>query len=254
MQINQLITAINPQVQQVEKKLKPLEIINIDKVSKVLGGKKILDSTEDEIKQKLKLIYLMIGLRPHHFPENEEKQFLHQYIFEKYGNKTLDEITLAFDLAIQGQLDVDDIKVYDQFSCEYLAKIMNGYRKWLLNVFNNLKTIKKEPMLTVEDKKQMSNEEWEEWIIDIKKYPMEAIPNMLYEYLERVGKIKFSNTEKHEFMSSAINVLMVKLEGRDALEFIAMKNTGKFNGRFLASLQTIAKKIAAKKHLDESTL
>ena len=232
----------------------PLEIINIDKVSKVLGGKKILYSSEDEIKQKLKLVYLMIGLRPHHFPENEEKQFLHNYIFEKYGNKTLDEIILAFDLAIQGQLDIDDAKVYDQFSCEYLAKIMNGYRKWLLNVSNNLKTIKKEPMIAIEYKKQMSNEEWEEWMVDIKKYKMEAIPNMLYEYLERVGKINFTTQEKHGFMSSAINHLMVKLEGRDAIEFVQMKNSGKFNGQVSASLQTIAKKIAAKKYLDERTL
>jgi len=122
----------------------PLEITNVHVASNALSGKFIGQSTENEVKDKLKIIYAMIGLRPQHFPVDEEKQFLHDYIFAKYGKKTLDELVLAFDLAIQGQLDIEDIKVYDQFTCEYLAKIMNGYREWLKTVSANAATYKKQ--------------------------------------------------------------------------------------------------------------
>lgn len=205
MESSQIISAINQSVQPAEKKLKPLEIINIEKAEKTLTGKLISQAAEEELKDKLKLIYVMVGLRPHHFPDGDEKNFLHGYIYQKYGNKTLNELVLAFDLAIQGQLDIEDTKVYDQFTCEYLARIMNGYRDWLKTVSANAAVHKKnQPVLDAP--KILTDEEKDEWIEEWKqkeKINIELIPPLFYEHLDKTGKLSVSKKEKWEYLEKA---------------------------------------------------
>ena len=193
--------------------MKPLEIINLEKAKKVLQGKQINDSTEDELKAKLKIIYAMIGLRPQHFPVDEEKAFLHTYIYQKYGNKTLNELILAFDLAIQGQLEVDDAKVYDQFTCEYLAKIMNAYRNWLKFVTKNAEQYKNPDM--IEDKKELSDEEKADWICDwksMKNINIELIPLMFYDFLTSKAIISLTSALKWEYTNKATQNVKTMLQ------------------------------------------
>lgn len=243
----------NQLVQQVEKKITPLEIINVDKAKKVLSGKLISDSTEDEIKDKLKIIYAMIGLRPQHFPVDEEKQFLHQYITSKYGNKTLNELVLAFDLAIQNQLDVEDVKVYDQFSCEYVARIMNGYRKWLLSVKKNSETIKEEPKM-ISEPKQLTDEEWEEWLTDIKSYKLEMIPVSAYDYLLRKGRINLTTKNKKDYMNKAMPIYAVSIQENVRMwnEFIKMKGENKVTGNHFDSLVVISKRLIIQDYFNKA--
>lgn len=233
--------------------MKPLEITNIERAEKVLSGKLIHESSEDELKTKLKVIYTMVGLRPQHFPEDEEKAFLHTYIYQKYANKTLNELVLAFDLAIQGQLNIEDVKVYDQFSCEYLAKIMNGYREWLKIVHHNKFTHKSPD--AIEEKKELTDVEWDEWIEDIKTYNVDLIPISCYEYLIRKEKISPTNEIKKEHFQKAIITLTAKLatdikDVRTYNEFVAMKNTGKWEGKFYDSLVVISKRTIVKSYFD----
>lgn len=71
-----------------------------------------------------------IGLRANNWPTDEEKLLLQQHIVRFYGNHTLDEIRLAFDMAITGRLDVQ-ANCYENFSCLYFSTIMNAYRQWV---------------------------------------------------------------------------------------------------------------------------
>lgn len=231
----------------------PLEITNIERAKKVLVGNLIKNATHIEIKDKLKVIYLMIGLRVQHWPEDEEKEFLINYIMAKYGNKTLSELVLAFDLAIQGQLDIDDAKVYDQFSCEYLAKIMNGYRVWLKLVTKNAHTIQPKEQMLLESKDTLTADEWDEWINDAKSYPFELIPNAIYEFLVKQGSLNLSVKEKHEMMDKAINYASSRIEGKEFTEFMQMKHKGVFSGHYLATLITLSKRFAVKQFFESQT-
>ena len=123
--------------QLINKDLNKESLIPIGMINKAITGKRILDSTDSEIAKRLSLIYFMIGLRPHHFPTKEEDVFLFSYIRKNYPNTTLDEIYLAFDLAIKNVLDVSDIKCYDQFSIEYFVRIMTGYYRYAKNIISN---------------------------------------------------------------------------------------------------------------------
>jgi hypothetical protein len=208
-----MIAAINQSVQQAEKKSTPLEITNVNKANLALGGKFIGESTEQEVKERLKRIYAMIGLRPHHFPVDEEKQFLHDFIFVKYSRKTLDELVLAFELALDGQLDVEDVKVYDQFTCEYLARIMNGYRNWLKNV-SAIEATKKKPVAFIDNKRELTFDEIQEWVNEWKakeKIELDLIPLTFYEFLVGNGSLVVSNEKKWEYIQKATVAIKVGL-------------------------------------------
>lgn len=87
---------------------------------------------EEQLKQALRYVYAVVGIRGQNLPTGVEKEFLHQYIRTHYGGHTPSEIRLAFDMAIQGKLELaaKDVKCYENFSIAYFATIMGAYRKW----------------------------------------------------------------------------------------------------------------------------
>lgn len=82
-----------------------------------------------ELKEVLRLVMMKIGLRAANMPTEIEKAVLIGHIYENYSGHTLEEIKLAFDMAISGKLDVD-ATCYENFSCLYFSSIMNAYRDW----------------------------------------------------------------------------------------------------------------------------
>lgn len=84
------------------------------------------------MKQALRYIYVLVGLRAHNFPTGEEKQLLHAFIFKNYGGHTPAEIKLAWDLGIMQKLNVkpENVICYENFTVAYFARIMEAYREW----------------------------------------------------------------------------------------------------------------------------
>jgi hypothetical protein len=166
-----------------------------DKVRSALGDLKIQDATDKQLSEKFVLIYWMVGLRPQHFPTAEQDQFLFNYLRSNFGSRTTTELVLAFDRAINGVLDVDDVKCYDQFTLEYFCRIFNAYRKW---VFNLSKEIQKPEEYKSLPMAETTEQEMRE---DIEYYlkgdlNIKLIPPYLYDYLERLNIHKLSKEEK----------------------------------------------------------
>lgn len=97
-----------------------------------IGEKKICHGTEEELKQALRYIYILVGLRAQNYPADIAKQLLHAYIFEDYGGHTPGELRLAFKMAIQNKLSLkpEDVTCYENFSIAYFSRIMEAYREW----------------------------------------------------------------------------------------------------------------------------
>jgi hypothetical protein len=93
---------------------------------------------------------VLVGIKANNVPNDREKSVLLQFIVNNYGGHTPSEIRLAFDLAISGDLDVEDVKCYENFSPLYFASIMNAYRKWARPKHGEIKPIEKE--LTPDEK------------------------------------------------------------------------------------------------------
>lgn len=87
---------------------------------------------ELEIAALLIYLYRLVGLRRENFPSETETDDLTAYIVENYSGHTVDEIKLAFKMAVAGKLDLEprDVKCYENFSIIYFAQIMTSYRVW----------------------------------------------------------------------------------------------------------------------------
>lgn len=104
----------------------------------------------EPLKQALRYAMVLVGIKANNVPNDREKAVLLQFIQTNYGGHTPDEIRLAFDLAVSGELDLDDVRCYENFSPLYFATIMNAYRRWARPKHAELKPKQKE--LTADEK------------------------------------------------------------------------------------------------------
>lgn len=249
--MEQEIAKVVHDLAQVKDEQKPIEItdFNTTRAQGALNGKRIEECTEEEIKPKLLLIYSMVGLRSHHYPTGQEKQDLHDYLRLKYAKKTLSELVLAFDLAINNELELkpDDVKVYDQFTISYLAQIMGAYKKWL---YDQSKLVKKDYPKMVAEKITLEDEEMAEWMMYWKNDPdinIELIPLMFYDFITNKNIITLTKEQKWDYTQKATTQIKSKLfediticKTNDAYvaynKFENMEKngfTGEFKGRIL---------------------
>lgn len=102
-----------------------------------MKSRRVDQSSEEELKQVLRYIMIKVGLRAPNWPEEEEKAVLMDHIRRYYGGHRLEEIRLAFNLATTGSIKVDT-NHYENFSCSYFSSIMNAYRVWALEKYDEL--------------------------------------------------------------------------------------------------------------------
>lgn len=136
---------------------KPLPNGEIAKFEQAIEDRRIATLVDIEpLKQALRYAMVLVGIKAHNVPNDREKAVLLQFIQNNYGGHTPSEIKLAFDLAVAGDLDVEDVKCYENFSPLYFASIMNAYRKWARSKHPEIK--QKEPELTAEQKLEIDIE------------------------------------------------------------------------------------------------
>ncbi len=98
-----------------------------------LQSKLIKDCQIEEVKEVLRYVMVKVGLRAQNFPNDLEKLILFEHIAMFYGGHRIEEIKLAFDMAISGKLDFPEGQsavCYENFSCLYFSSVMNAYEKW----------------------------------------------------------------------------------------------------------------------------
>ena len=98
-----------------------------------------------------------------------------------------------------------------------------------------------------EPKKELSPEEWEDWLEDIsKETSFLKIPQVSYDYLVRSGKINLSKEEKFSLMDRAIKFMSdtIDINSRPGVEFIKMKREGRYSAEVTATLITNSKRMA----------
>jgi hypothetical protein len=101
-----------------------------------LTDRRIFESSDEDIKNALRYVMLLVGIRQKTIMEmeEEEKVMLVMFVRRKYAGNTLAEFKLAFDKAISGELPLKDAKPYENFTCEYIGRIMSAYRAWASSV------------------------------------------------------------------------------------------------------------------------
>ena len=111
---------------------KPLEIGGnplAEQLMMASKGHTLRISDEQELKQVLRYSMLLVGLRANNLPTEEERFVLINFIKSNFGNVTVSQIKMAFDLAVSGKLGID-AKCYENFSCEYFGRIMSKFLQY----------------------------------------------------------------------------------------------------------------------------
>lgn len=117
----------------MQQEWKPSKIGNSE-LDRAIIGKKVAISDTEEISDTLKHCMALIGVRAANLPTIEEKTFLIEFIKRNFGGHTCEEIKLAFEMAASGRLEVDS-RHFENFSCEYVGRILTAYRGWAKNVY-----------------------------------------------------------------------------------------------------------------------
>jgi hypothetical protein len=106
-------------------------------------------------------------------------------------------------------------------------------------------------LLENEEKKELPDSEWEEWIADMRQYDFKLLPCSAYDYLDKKGRIKLTVQEKRDYMDRAIAHLLGVLEpmSKEMIDFAAMKKAGVFSAEVTATLKTISKRFAVQDYL-----
>lgn len=81
---------------------------------------------------------LKLGLKGDKLPTDAELLQMHKSVLEEYPNIKIGEITLAFDLAAKGKLDVE-VETYQNFSMLYLHRILRAFARYGMAKLNEIK-------------------------------------------------------------------------------------------------------------------
>lgn len=134
-------------MEQVPKELIRPVSGEIMALSNALQSPQIRSCHTDDIGKVLRYVMIKVGLRANNWPVPEEKAVLLQHIYDNYGGNRLEEIKVAFDLAVSGKLNLkrDDVKHYENFSCLYFSTIMNAYREWSAQEYHHVSKVQAPP-------------------------------------------------------------------------------------------------------------
>lgn len=165
---------------------------------------------------------------------------------ESYQNLNMEELEYAFRNK--------GLNIKDWGKVLNLALIDDVLMPFLDNRFDisvQEEKIRGQVLLKQEDQKlldspAMSEEEWQEWLLDIAKYPLNKIPTSSYDYLERTGQIVLTKEEKHGYMERSIAHLSGIFDpiSREGIEFEQMKKKGIYSVDITATLITTSKRLA----------
>jgi hypothetical protein len=110
----------------VPQEWKPYESGSTVTILKAQSKIPIRRRSEEDLKEVLRYVMVLVGLRGNNMPTDEEKYVILNFIRLNFGNQTPEEIRLAFEYAISGKFEID-AKCYENFSCEYFGRIMKAY-------------------------------------------------------------------------------------------------------------------------------
>ncbi len=117
----------------VQQELKHCEPGELTTVKQAMKSTRVYLSTDEQINQMLRYCMIVIGIRTNNLPVGEEILVLKDFIIDQLGKFTQNEFKLAFKLAAADQLECDT-KHYENFTCEYVSRIMKAYRKYANNI------------------------------------------------------------------------------------------------------------------------
>lgn len=195
----QMLLQSIPKRELLRQELRPCVTGEENSLAIAIREPKIIDCDIEDISKALKFVMLKIGLREKNMPAKLEKEVLINHIIKNFGQHTCGEIKLAFDMAMDNQLDIEDPKHYENFSCMYFSEIMNAYRKWSKDAYRVLEKEMIKPVQKIYTDVEILNlrrQEIETAFQAMKRGKMPIIFPYWYDVLKQDGLIKLRQEEQ----------------------------------------------------------
>ena len=111
------------------------------------------------LRENLAYIFTLIGLT--RLPDTTELEVIEDYIRTTYPYFTIQEMRIAFKMAVQGKFDCN-IEHYEKFSPKYISGIMNAYKSKANQVRKNIPPPPDPPtkQLTDEEIVEFTKNDW----------------------------------------------------------------------------------------------
>jgi hypothetical protein len=84
-----------------------------------------------------------LGVKGDKMPNNADLLLMYKSIIEEYPNIKIGEISLAFDLAAKGKLDIE-AETYQNFSMLYLHRLLRAFARYGMQKLNEIKPVEQE--------------------------------------------------------------------------------------------------------------
>jgi hypothetical protein len=85
----------------------------------------------------------LLGIKGEKIPSNADMVNMYKSVMEEYKNIKIGEVSLAFDLASKGKLDME-AETYQNFSVLYLHRILRAFARYGIVKLNEIKPVQQE--------------------------------------------------------------------------------------------------------------
>jgi hypothetical protein len=192
---------------------------------------------------------VMIGLR--NYLDDLALLDLKNCLLEEYTIHNEESVKTAIKMNLRGDFG-DVIEAFGQFNRIYLTKIMSGYQKKLLQDHKRAieirEKLKKPIELTDKQKEDLLKIEiqnvYHEYVVELRD-DIELISYVMYDYLDKVGKIKLDKDKKDKLMEQSKNELLTMPKNKYSIQDLDNNKNAKLE------LVVIAKRIAVKNYFNE---
>lgn len=102
----------------------------IKKLPKAEGLVKFEETKLASVSKALGYAMIVVGLRPQNIPKGIEADILVNFLKYQFPTYCLEEVKYAFDSAIARKFPDFDPNCYENFSCEYIGRILSAYETY----------------------------------------------------------------------------------------------------------------------------
>lgn len=212
------------------QELKPSKIGDPD-FPAALAGNKIATAPDEDLKQALRYAMLLVGIRAQNMPQEDERAVLLSFVRRTYPGHTPAEIRLAFEKAVAGELNLspDEVKPYENFSCEYVGRIMRAYRVWAGNQYTQQQATQEPPRL---EAPKLSAVEFVDFFYQSylnRSIDMQLLPEMAFDRAKETFGIDFPEETLISFVLRAREAVLA-----DLAEEMKVTDADRHYGRYAA--------------------
>ena len=159
-----------------------------------------------------------LGIKGDKIPNKEELSVMYKSIVEEYPNIKFGELSLAFDLASKGKLDME-AETYQNFSVLYLHRLLRAFARYGMQKLNEIKPVEQESKW---QPRYISDDEKIETAFDcyskFKQWDNIVFGIDVFHILHKRGKIIVEVEDTYEKVISAMNDRMFQGSRQDKID------------------------------------